>query len=257
MLRNKINQNEPILGSMLSEIYTPNIVRVMKEGGIEFIIVDNEHGYFDDSQLANITAVCNGIQLPVVVRVPTISKEKISKVLDMGADGILAPMVNNHVEAKNIVNYAKYKPLGNRGLSLTRAHSNYNPGELTNYINNANKKTIIFVQVETKEGIENSNKIANVEGIDAVIVGPNDLALDLDIPGDFDNKLFIDAVDKVIDSCKSVDKPCGMISSKMKLLHEMKNKGMSIFSCDSELGMILKSVSNIKNNFYYNKNEGY
>src|SRR5690625_5017581 len=106
---------------MLSEVYTPNIARVMKQGGIQYIIVDSEHGYFDFSQMANIVSVCNGFDLPVIIRVPNNDREIITKVLDMGANGVLIPMVNNAEDARQTVKYAKYAPIGQRGLSVTRA----------------------------------------------------------------------------------------------------------------------------------------
>ena len=175
-MKNKIRNKEVILGTMLSEIATPNILRVMHAGGLEFVIIDAEHGPFDFSQLANLVAVGNLIGLPTIIRIPEIRREWITKVLDMGADGMLVPMVNKPEEAKQIVEFAKYTPLGNRGVSTTRAHTNYNPGKLADYFEAANERTIILCQIETPEAVKNARAIAGVEGVDALIVGPSDLS---------------------------------------------------------------------------------
>lgn len=249
-LKERINKNEVVLGTMLSEVYTPNVVRVIKAGGMEFIIIDSEHGYFDYSQIANIVAVCNGFDIPIIVRVPNIDRASITKVLDMGVDGLLIPMVNTALDAENVVNYAKYAPLGARGISTTRAHTNYEPPKLSEYIEHANNKTIILAQIETKQALLNADKIIEVEGIDALIIGPNDLAIDLGTPGDFETASMEKSIETVVASARKAKKPCGIVASNIGFLHKCKDMGMTIFSCNSEVGMIKSASKKIVKEFY-------
>lgn len=248
-LKQKINQNQVILGTMLSEVYTPNIARVIKAGGMDYIIIDCEHGYFDFSQTANIVAVCKGFDLPVIIRIPSIQREFITKALDMGADGLLVPMVNSVEDVTKVISYAKYAPLGSRGISGTRAHTNYDSSNLSSYVKQANETTIVLAQIETKEALTDAEKIASVEGVDGLIIGPNDLAMDLGTPGAINTEEMKNAVETVIHAASRANKASGIVTSELNFIHECKAKGMTIFSCNSEVGMIKKSTTQIVNEF--------
>lgn len=142
MLKQKILNDEiKSLGTAISEFGCPNILRIMKTGGFEFVIIDGEHNLFDMTQFASMVALGNSIGLEVLIRIPGIDRGLITKLLDMGADGFLIPMVNTAEEAKLLVQYSKYAPIGKRGISTTRAHTNYQPPELSEYMEQANKRT--------------------------------------------------------------------------------------------------------------------
>ena len=143
-LKNKIVNRECVVGTMLSEFYTPNIIRLIKCIGYEFVFIDCEHGYFDLSQVANLAAVGKGFGIGVIVRVPSVQREFITKVLDIGVDGLLLPQIDNVELAKQAVYYAKYCPEGKRGLSTTRAHTDYNPPSVAEYVKKANKENSII-----------------------------------------------------------------------------------------------------------------
>lgn len=241
-LKQKMSAGEVVLGTMLSELSSPNLVRILKTAGFEFIVVDCEHGYFDFSQLANIVSVGNGFNLPIIVRIPFIEREFITKVLDMGGDGLLSPMVNTVEDAECLVRFAKYPPLGKRGISTTRAHTDYNPPPLSEYLPLANQRTMVLAQIETKEAVGNAAAIAAVEGVDAVIVGPNDLAGDLGTPGRLDTPEMDAAVGAVVEAARSAGKACGIIDSKVPFLHKWRDRGMNVFSCGSEVGMVMKAA---------------
>jgi 2-dehydro-3-deoxyglucarate aldolase/4-hydroxy-2-oxoheptanedioate aldolase len=243
--KEKLNTRQVALGTMLSEIATANVARIMKTAGFEFLIIDCEHGYFDFSQLANIISVGNGFNIPVLVRIPLIERGYITKVLDMGGDGFLVPMVNTSEQARRVVEFAKYAPQGKRGISTTRAQTNYNPPPLSEYVKIANQRTILLVQLETKEAVSHAEAIASVEGIDALMIGPNDLACDLGKPGEVQTEEMMHLIRKVIEAAKKAGKPCGIIESKIPFLRTCRSEGMNIFSCGSEVGMMMKSAKAI------------
>ncbi|MHC1772992.1 MAG: HpcH/HpaI aldolase/citrate lyase family protein [Flexilinea sp.] len=249
IFKEKVRNREVVLGTMISEMSTANVVRIMKAAGFEFIIVDCEHGYFDFSQLANIVSVGNGFNMPVIVRIPAIEREFVTKVLDMGSDGVLVPMINTVADAKKVVELVKYPPMGLRGISTTRAHTNYNPPALDEYIKIANEKTMIFVQIETKLGVENAERIAAVEGVNALMVGPNDLAVDMGAPGHLETPEMDYAITQVIVATGKANKSCGIIDSHMGFLKKWQCRNMNIFSCSSEVGMMMKSAKTINKEF--------
>lgn len=249
-MKEKIQNREIVLGTMLSEISTPNVVRIMKTAGFEFMIVDCEHGYFDFSQLSAITSIANGFGMTLIVRVPSISKEFITRVLDMGVDGILVPMVNTVEDARHAVALTKYPPMGTRGISTTRAHTNYAPPPLHEYVEIANKHTIVFVQIESQEGVNNVDEIAAVEGVDALMVGPNDMAMDFGHPGNLEMPDITAAIERVVEAANKVNKPSGIIDSRINFLHKWQQKGMRVFSCGSEVGMMMDCAKKKYKEFY-------
>jgi 2-dehydro-3-deoxyglucarate aldolase/4-hydroxy-2-oxoheptanedioate aldolase len=249
-LKEKMEHGDFVLGTMLSEVATPNIARVLSACGFEFIIIDCEHGYFDHSQTAAILAVANGAGLSTIVRMPQASRELITKYLDMGANGLLLPMTSTSEQIKEVVRYAKYSPMGERGISTQRAHTNYNPPPLQEYMAEANRRTILFAQIETREGIANIDAILSVEGVDGALIGPNDLACDYGAPGILDNPAMAAGIDIVIAAAKRAGRSCGIISGKVPLLQKWREKGMTILSCNSEVGMIMEAGKRIVNTFH-------
>ena len=240
--KKRIHSNEMVLGAFLSEIPAPNLTRLMQAAGLDYVIVDCEHGYFDYSQVAALAAVASGVGFPLIVRAPQISRECIQKYLDAGVDGILIPQMETPEQAEALVRLGKYAPKGERGISTMRPHSNYNPGKLTEYTEKANGRTMFFAQIESGLGAENARKIAEVEGIDGMFVGPNDMACDLGCTGNFDTPEMEAAMAKVVAAGKAAGKPTGVIASNPAFLRRWEARGMTLFSCDSELGLLKKGI---------------
>ena len=244
-LKTKRREGKNVVGMFLSEIAHPNLVRLMQAAGAEFVIVDCEHGYFDYAQVAAIAAVASGIGFPMIVRMPCLSREPVQKYLDAGADGVWVPMLETREQAEELVRLGKYAPMGQRGISTMRPHSNYAPGKLTEYIGKANERTMLFAQIETRRGAENAGAIAAVEGLDGVFVGPNDLACDLGCTGDFNTPVMERTIGSVLEAVRKAGKPCGIVASNPEFLRRWAARGMTMFSCDSELGLLKKGVQNM------------
>jgi 2-keto-3-deoxy-L-rhamnonate aldolase RhmA len=238
-----------ILGSFLSEIAAPNLMRIMKSGGLRFAVVDCEHGCFDYSQVSAIAAVGNGIGFPVIVRIPSITREPVQKYLDAGADGLLAPMTETAEQAKALVDYGKYAPMGARGISTTRPHSEYNPGKLSDYMQKSNDRVMLFVQIETERAVDSAFDIAAVEGIDGLIVGPNDLASSFGQAGNLTSPRMWEAIHAVIAAANEAGKLSGIVASDMAFLKECRAAGMNVFSCNSEVGLLRQQIKTMVENF--------
>lgn len=230
------------IGIMISEVSNPNLIRIFKQAGMDYLIIDDEHGGFDFSQLSAMIAVATGIQMKTIVRVPGVDRNYILKALDMGADGILVPMVNTEEDAKKIVEFSKYVPVGKRGVSTTRAHTEYTPQNLKEYFKKANDKVFSYIQIETREAVANAGKIAAVEGIDGIFIGPNDLATDLGKPGEVTAPEVLDTIAEVAKKTKNAGKPLGVITGKQDLILACRELGFSIFSIGSETDLLLNGA---------------
>lgn len=241
-MKEKMRNGKKLIGIFLSETAAPNLIRVIKAAGADFVVVDCEHGSFDYSQVAAIAAVANGVDMPLIVRAAAIHREPIQKYLDAGVDGIWAPMVETTDQALELVRLGKYSPEGGRGISTMRAHSDYAPGKLSEYMKKANERTMILAQIETKKGAENAENIAAVKGLDALFIGPNDLADDLGHPGVFDCEDMENAIQRVLSAADHHKIPCGIVASDTQYLHHWEERGMKLFSCNSELGLLKAGI---------------
>ena len=174
-------------GTLVIELASPGIGYILKAGGAQFVFLDMEHSGFGFDTVKQLLRYMEAAALSAIVRVPSRHYHHIARALDMGAEGIMTPMVGTVEEAARIAAHAKYPPLGHRGVALGVAHDRYAPGSPVTKMRAANKRVAVFLLVETLEGVENVDEIAAVEGIDGIWIGHFDLSTSLGIPGQFEH----------------------------------------------------------------------
>lgn len=226
-------------GVMVSEFSDASIARILDAVGYDFLIVDCEHGTFDYSQVSRLCAVAAGIKIDVLVRIPEIRREHIGKYLDMGATGLVVPMVSTAEEAQQVIRFAKYAPLGSRGVSVTRAHSGYHVDDLNQYLEDANRHTKIFVQLESVEAFQNLREIAAVEGLTGLFVGPNDLLQDLGVPGQNNDPRLAGHIEDAASTAQSQGLESGIITSNRGLIASGVRAGMRVVCQGSDVSLLM------------------
>lgn len=248
-LRQRLQQGETVLGTMLSEIYVPNIMRLMKNYDFDFILIDGEHGYFDDTQIANLTAVANGIDLPVLVRIATCDRAIITRLMDMGVHGILLSGTESVEDAKLLADLCRYAPDGCRGVSTFRAHTGYQHKDMHMLMENANRRTLVMVQIESTHAAEITPELLAIPGVDGAIIGPNDMSQEMGILGQYQHPRMLHALQQTVDAAKRTGKWSGIITTNQALLEEGKRLGMHFFSVGSELNMIASGAQQVVEKF--------
>ena len=193
-LKEMARSRELKLGHFIVEFATPGIGQILKAAGCDFTLFDTEHSGFGFETIKSVLRYMQAADLPTVVRVPSKEYHHIARAADMGAEGIMLPMVGSAAEARQILDCMKYVPIGRRGVALGIAHDRYMPGPTMEKLAEANRKTTLFAQIETREGVHNAAAIAAVDGVDCLWVGHFDLSCSLGIPGQFDHKDFTDAI---------------------------------------------------------------
>ena len=240
------------IGTMLSEIPFSNIPIIFKNCGLDFLIVDAEHGAFDYTPLSSLITTARLVGLTAIVRLSDGERRDITRLADMGADGFILPMTNSAEDIRKVVEYAKYAPIGNRGISTNRAHTFYNPPPMATYMRAANKRIKVFAQIETKSGVENIDGILSTEGVDGVFVGPNDLSISLGCVGC--DEPIKQAISTVADSAKRHGKPWGIITTSSTLIAHSLSCDTSFISYGSEINMIKDSCNSIRRKIYVREN---
>jgi 2-keto-3-deoxy-L-rhamnonate aldolase RhmA len=242
-LKAKLQDDGLVIGTMISEIRNPNLAYMLAQCGFDFFIIDNEHGAYSPETISNMISAAQGAGISVIVRIPEIRRETIMKPLDSGAAGLLVPMVNTADQARQIISYAKYPPMGNRGLALSRAHSSYGRPEAAEYLEKANKATFIAVQAESPQAIANLEAIASTPGVDSVYVGPTDLSVSMEIPGQTTHPGEVDMIEKVIAICRKQKVVPGIHMSKIETLKDWIQKGMRFVTFSSDVDLLTRAAS--------------
>ena len=171
--------------------------------GIDYLIVDLEHGEFGDARsAAEIIRAADATGTPVIVRPHENSVGTIAHLLDHGAAGICMPHVSNRAEAEAVVANAKYAPDGVRAMTHLVRAAGYTLEGWNEYWRTANEETIVMVIIEDRSGLENIEEIAAVPGIDAIWVGTGDLSQDAGVPGEMKHPTMIAAVQKGIETAQ-------------------------------------------------------
>jgi len=241
------NQNSTKIGTMLSEISFPNFPIIAKNSGLDFMIIDAEHGAYDYAELSRLIMTFDLIDFNTIIRIGDASRANVTKLADSGAHGFLLPMTNTANDIQAIVDFAKYAPVGKRGISTTRPHTFYNPPALKDYMVIANEKMQIFAQIETKAGVSNIEEILAVNGVTGVLIGPNDLSCDLDCIGD--KAPILSCIEKVAKAANNANKPWGIITADKDYLALAKKLGANFVSIGSELNMLISGCKNLIDRF--------
>ena len=187
----------PKFGHFIVEFATPGIGHILKSAGCDFVLFDLEHSGFGFETVKSAIRYFEAADLPVIVRAPSKEYHHIARAMDMGAEGLMLPMVGTAAEARHIINSMKYTPEGGRGVALQVSHDRYRPGTVKDKFAAANRRSTLFCQIETAEGVENADAIAALPGVDCLWVGHFDLSVSLGVPGEFGSKTFTDAIARV------------------------------------------------------------
>ncbi|MEA2019610.1 MAG: aldolase/citrate lyase family protein [Campylobacterota bacterium] len=205
-LKQKLKNNELTIGSWIM-MGNAMSVEVMALAGFEWLVIDIEHTSIDLETANNLIRAIQANNMKALVRVSKNEEVVIKRILDMGADGIVVPMVTTQEEAKQAVDYAKYPPFGKRGVGLFRAQKYGTTFE--EYKKWVDEELVIIAQIEHIDAVNNIEDIINVEGIDGTIIGPYDLSGSMGYPGDFERDDVKKAVQKILDKCKEHNMPSG------------------------------------------------
>jgi 2-keto-3-deoxy-L-rhamnonate aldolase RhmA len=223
------------IGAFVFEFATTGIARLAAGAGAEFIVFDMEHSGFGIETIRMLIASSPAAEIVPMVRVPATEYHFIARALDMGARGIMVPMVESAEQARRIAQAAKYPPVGRRGAAFGVAHDDYSSGDIVRKIESANHETLLIAQIETAEGVRNVEEIAGVSGIDVLWIGHFDLSNSLGIPGQFTHPQFLQSVAKVVEACRRHGKAPGFMVSDVAGGKAMIEQGFRMLAYGGDL----------------------
>ena len=240
-LKAKLARGELAASMTVRLVSSVEIVRIAKTAGFDAIYIDLEHSAFSIETTCQISVMALEAGVPALVRVPARAPEYISRVLDGGALGVIAPGVRSAAEARSVVAAAKYPPLGARGMSTGLAHLGFRSVPAKEALPKMNQATMVIVQLESAAGLAAIEDIVAVEGVDLVLIGTNDFLADLGRPGEYDHPKVREAYERTIAACRKHGKHAGVggLSSRPDLVQQFVGMGARFVSTGTDLGFLL------------------
>ena len=215
----------------------PLVCEAIAREGFEAVVIDMQHGMWDEASALQAVAQVHLAGSSPVVRVPLWHNSLVSRMLDWGAEGIIAPMINGETEARALVQVAKYPPLGERSIGAHRAAMIAGVPDQKLYIANANATTLSFAMVETKAAIDNLDAIASMPGIDVLFVGPSDLSCSLSNGTSLDphSAAVEAALEKVLAACDRHKKIPGLFCRDAERATQKAKAGFKFLTVGTDI----------------------
>ncbi|KAL4798511.1 Pyruvate/Phosphoenolpyruvate kinase-like domain-containing protein [Aspergillus venezuelensis] len=237
---------------MSLKFWTTNEAAIMtRMAGFHAAFIDMEHSANDFQNIAQLILACNAVGVSPVVRAPSKSHWHVSRILDAGAAAVVVPHVDSVEEVKELVKHAKYGPLGTRGSANNQPILNFQnvPTRVQNEL--LNRKTMLIPMVETPAAVEQVEEYLAVEGCDGILIGSNDLCFDMEIPGQYDNPIYLDAVDKIVLAGKKAGKPIGIggIGHRLDLLERWFAMGATWSLSAGDSGILQAGMKKTTQNY--------
>ena len=222
--RRRMQAGDTLVGSMVT-LNSPQAAEILSSAGYDWLFIDAEHGAHGPLAVEALLQAA-GDAMPCMVRIPVHEEAWIEKMLDVGAAGIIAPMVRTVEDACTVVRYAKYPPQGERGVGLARAHR-YGAAQ-HEYLQRANAGLVTMIQIEHPDAVARAADLAAVDGVDVLFVGPYDLSMSLGIPGQVQDARVRDALDAVLEACAATGRAPGIFGLEPGIVREYTDMGFKI-----------------------------
>lgn len=239
-IKQRLGDNQLQLGMWLA-LASPAVAEIAGNAGFDWCLIDAEHGPSDIAMVLDQLRVLQGTSCDAVVRVPSQDAWLLKKVLDIGALTIMVPMVNSGAEAQAVVSSTRYPPDGVRGMgaALARA-SGY--GANPDYAAHAADDICLILQVETSQALDNLKAIATTPGVDAVFIGPADLAADMGFPGNPQAAPVQEAIRSANAQLQSWGVPIGTVVFDPTAVPGQIDQGVSFLGVGGDAILVTKAM---------------
>jgi 2-keto-3-deoxy-L-rhamnonate aldolase RhmA len=238
--KEKLAAGELAIGVGLRQSRTVDIGKAMKTAGFDWLFIDMEHNSMDTDTAVQISVAAQDAGITPIVRVPGFQHFHATRVLDGGAQGIVVPHVDTPEVARQMVANCKYPPLGHRSVAGAQPVVDFEShpmGEVSAAINEA---TLLILMLETPEAIANADAIAAVPGVDALLIGTNDLCMEMGIPGEVGHDRAVEAYKTTIAACEKHGKFAGMGGVyDSPLMEKYINMGVRLILGTSDLQLMM------------------
>lgn len=237
-LKMRLRRKETIIGSLVT-LPSADIAEIMSMVGWDYLWIDTEHTTIDTAQAQMLIQSVGG-RCPCIIRVPEIKEVWIKKALDIGCDGIVVPQIRSAEDARRVVEWSYYPPMGKRSMGVSRAHGYGMSFE--EYVENVNDELVIVLQIEHIDAVDDINSILEVSGIDALLIGPLDLSGSLGVAGKTDDPKVQETIGRVKRACLEVEMPIGIFTTDPRSVKDKLEEGFSLIALSMDASFMWQAA---------------
>jgi 4-hydroxy-2-oxoheptanedioate aldolase len=236
ILRERLIKGDTLIGCFLGlgSSVTSEIIGL---AGFDWALIDLEHGAGFESDVLHQLQALEHTGAAALIRVESLERQRLHRVLDLGAHGIMVPRVDTAEDAHRAVAAMRYQPEGVRGIAKMNRACAFG-SEFDSYFASANSSLLTVLQVETKQSVENLDAIAGTEGVDVLFVGPTDLSQSLGVMGDWGHPRFLDAVRATSKAAQQHKKVAGILAGSPEDARHYWDLGYRFIGCNSDGGLL-------------------
>lgn len=244
-VKRKLKASEPSFGTLAWEFAVPGLPAILERAGAEFCVFDMEHSGLSLETVRGLIRCCRGTSVVPLVRVPAHEYRYVAGALDAGAQGLMIPMVESAEQAREIVSWAKYPPVGRRGTAFGIAHDDYRGGSAADVVatmQRANDEGLLLFQIETVAGVEHVEEILAVDGVDVAWVGHGDLSVSMGLPYQFDHPAHLAALDRVAAAARAAGKVAGRMVTDIDTGRRLLERGYHMLAYGPETALLIRAL---------------
>lgn len=243
--KSKLDSGKTLLGTF-QQIPAGDVTEIIGFAGIDFVIIDTEHGMFGVDSAIHLVRACDAVGIASLIRVPHLTPSLITQALDFGASGVMVPMIQNRSSAELAVSAAKYHPDGTRGVCPFMRAASYYALDNPDYYKSANAGTAIVLQIEGREGIANLDEILEVPDVDGIFIGPFDLSQSLGIPGQVTDIRVINALKDIIKRASGKGIAVGNFAVTLEQANYYIQQGVRFLAYSTDTAMLTEAFRNMR-----------
>lgn len=232
-------------GTNFGQFRSQDVLKIFAQAGFHWAFIDTEHGGFDLETIQELCRFAPLVNFTPIVRVADLQYSLIARSLDVGAQGIIFPRVEDVALLERAVSWTKFPPVGQRGFGLNAFHFDHEQMTMPQMIEHVNANTLVVLQIETKRALEMREELLAVPGIDAVMIGPADLSISLGVPGEFQHPRMVEAMEAIRDTCNRRGIAPGTQTRTLALARFWRERGMRFLGCSSDTGMLFEKAKEL------------
>lgn len=239
--RKKLTEGKPLAGTLIT-IASPTVTEILAHSGFDWLFIDMEHSTITLQDAEGMIRAVNN-KTHCIIRCPSNDEAWIKRCLDLGADGIILPRINSRREAEYAVRCAKYPPVGERSVGITRAHG-YGM-HFNEYMQRANDDIALILQCEHIDGVHALREIVQTEGVDAIFVGPYDLSASMNKTGKVEDPEVKDGINQIREICITQEMPLGIFGTTPEAVETYRQNGFNLLAVGVDSMMLANQAKHM------------
>ena len=247
LLSKKLRNGERVYGTHVASLGNPIAASIQSSINYDFIFICIEHMPIDRTEVSSLCQLYSSMGISPMVRIPSPDPCYAAMALDGGAEGIVVPYLETVEQAKSMIGAVKYRPLKGKKLQDILEDKITLNTETNNFIKDFNKNNYLIIGIESVAGYENLDKLLELEGIDGIFIGPHDLSISMEIPGQYKHPEFIRVLTDIIQRCNKANKGVGihvsqLIYSDAYIMDTFIDKGMNFILYGADIILLKRDM---------------